>query len=142
MFIMTDEIRDILKSLIKVKEFGIKGYAKFRANKPETRDELIDLIEHCYREGHINEEQVIILVDFLDQEPVSITLPGTNPVDPSITPGTTPCPWTIPYNPPYTHPYDNRPWWAPDIVYCNKNNSNSISVKPGEGIICYTSNKA
>ena len=134
---MPENIREIIKTLLKNKLITIPEVAMLQANKKENRDELIAVIQRIYETREISfgdvaaivvsEDDILALIDYITSEPISIS-PNEYP-DNGIKVVPAPYipnnPWVIPNSPntdPYPYPY------RPDIIYCQQTAQNKIHV--------------
>ena len=131
---ITTEIKELIKSLLKNKLITVQEVAMLQANKKEDREKLIELVQRLYDNGRVEaadgvtvilveEEDVLMLLEYINSEPVTIApvtvipeFPGVKTVPVPYTPN----PWVAP-NVPYTDPQ----WPLPgrdNVIYCSQQN--------------------
>lgn len=127
------EIKELIKRLLKNKLITVQEVAMLQANKKEDRGKLIELVQRLYDNGRIDgdyatiilieEEDVLMLLEYIDSEPVKIAPVAVIPEFPGVK--TAPVPYTQnPYvapNVPYTDP-QNPPHGHDNVIYCAKQN--------------------
>lgn len=125
------EIKELIKQLLKNKLITVQEVAMLQANKKEDRDKLIGLVQRLYDNGRIDgdyativlikEEDVLMLLEYINSEPVKIAPVAVIPEFPGVK--TVPVPYTQnPYvapNVPYTDPQYPLPG-RDDVIYCSQ----------------------
>lgn len=128
--VMSDNIKELIKILLKNNLITIKEIAILKANRKEDRDELIALVQRLYdnREKKcgdvavilVDEDNILELIDYITSEPISVSpitiipdYPGVKTVPLLYVPSNVPDTDTLPY------PYN------PNIVYCTPNSNNT-----------------
>lgn len=112
-----ENVRVIIKNLLKNDLITVKELAMLNENKKEDREAIIEIIQRIYQKRkapfgevsvvHVSEDDILDLLDYITDEPVQINnKPINNQQLNDIQ-------W-IPYTPPY-NPYPGH-----DVVYCNK----------------------
>ena len=128
---MTPEIKELIKRMLKNKLIAVQEVAMLQANKKEDRERLIELVQRLYDNGRVEacdgvtailveEEDVLMLLEYINSEPITLSpiqYPdnGIKIVPAPYIPNTNP--WVVP-NTPGIDPLPYRP----DIVYCTNQN--------------------
>ena len=134
---MPENIKELIKTLLKNKLITVQEVAMLKANKKEDKDQLIALVQRLYEKGEVvsgdvavilvNEDNVLELLDYITSEPISLNPTqypdnGIKIVPSPYIPCPSTSPWTLP-NTPSTDPFPGRP----DIVYCAHNQNTTIA---------------
>ena len=125
------EIKELIKRLLKNKLITVQEVAMLQANKKEDRDKLIELVQRLYDNGRIDgnyativlieEEDVLMLLEYINSEPVKIAPVAVIPEFPGVK--TVPVPYTpnkrVAPNVPYTDPQYPLPG-RDNVIYCSQ----------------------
>lgn len=114
---MPENVREIIKSLLKNDLITVKEVAMLNENKKEDREAIIEIINRIYQKRKmpcgedvglvcVSEDDILELLDYVTDEPVKeiispIVIPQTQEIE------------FVPYKYPY------RPYPGLDVVYCS-----------------------
>ncbi len=131
--LMPENIKELIKTLLKNNLITIKEIAILKANKKEDRDELIALVQRLYENREVkcgdvaailvNEDDILDLLDYITSEPINVSPITVIPDFPGVK--TVPLPY-VPSNVPNTDPWPYP--YRQDIIYCQQTPQNTIKA--------------